>query len=79
MLPTRRGSFAFFKPAFFFEIESFFNVMIKKIMDVLATSGCQEPIRSALGNGENTLLHVSISQQDAYMVLEQEIKKAGTL
>ncbi len=48
-------------------------------MDVLATSGCQEPIRSALGNGENTLLHVSISQQDAYMVLEQEIKKAGTL
>ena len=79
MLPTRRGSFDFFEPAFFFEIESFFNVMIKKIVDVLATSGCQEPIRSALGNGENTPPCVSTFPQDAYMVLEQDIKKAGTL
>ena len=48
-------------------------------MDVLATSGCQEPIRSALGNGENAPPSVSIFPQNAYMVLEQEIKKAGTL
>ena len=74
--PTRRGSFIPFEPANF-ESKCLENI-INKVVDILATSGCQEP-RSDSQQWGNHLLFRRMFYGKIPRPVRQDTKKARTL